>query len=174
MSEVDEKLLNCPACQIIDAADGQADGRFFSPPAVHVKNESHVTRALARTQDRAADRVTAFAGSLRFVYLHSIWFGIWIALNIGLLSSALVFDEFPFGLLTMIVSLEAIFLSTFVMVSQNRQAARSDIRSDLDFENNLRSEIWAVHVGHVLGIDADHVEETVMAAIKGYREMEQV
>jgi uncharacterized membrane protein len=164
MSEVDEKLLKCPACQIIDAADGQADGRFFSPPAVHVKNENHVTRALARTQDRAADRVTAFAGSLRFVYLHSIWFGIWIALNIGLLSSALVFDEFPFGLLTMIVSLEAIFLSTFVMVSQNRQAARADIRSQLDFENNLRAEIWAIHIGTQLGIDHDHVEEVVRLA----------
>src|SRR3982074_3736443 len=101
MSEVDEKLLKCPACQIIDSADGQTDGRFFSPPAVHVKNESHVTRALARAQDRAGGRVPAFAGSLRFVSLHSGWFGIWIALNIGLLSSALVFDEFPFGLLTM-------------------------------------------------------------------------
>src|SRR3982074_2649027 len=107
MSEVDEKLLKCPACQIIDSADGQADGRFFSPPAVHVKNERHATRALARPPDPAADSATAFPGSLRFVYLHSVWFGIWIALNIGLLSSAVVFDEFPFGLLTMIVSLEA-------------------------------------------------------------------
>src|ERR1700730_6544457 len=102
MSEVDEKLLKCPACQIIDAADGQADGRFFSPPAVHVKNESHVTRALARTQDRAAARVTAFAGSLKFVYLHSIWFGIWIALNIGILISVVVFAEFPFSIPTLI------------------------------------------------------------------------
>src|SRR5260370_39659550 len=97
MSEVDEKLLKCPACQIIDAADGQADGRFFSPPAVHVKNERHVTRALARTQDRAADRVTAFAGSLRVVYLHPGWFGIWIALESGPLSRALGFARFPFG-----------------------------------------------------------------------------
>src|SRR4030081_437724 len=134
MSEVDEKLLNCPACQIIDAADGQADGRFFSPPAVHVKNENHVTRALARTQDRAADRVTAFAGSLRVVYLHPVWFGIWVALNIGLLSSALVFDEFPFGLLTMIVSLEAIFLSTFVMVSQNRADEKRKVLADHQWE----------------------------------------
>ena len=82
---------------------------------------------------------------------------------------ALKFDEFPFGLLTMVVSLEAIFLSTFVMVSQNRQAARSDIRSDLDFENNLRSEIWSVHIGQALGIDAEHVETVVQGAIDGYR-----
>src|SRR5262249_60469469 len=112
----------------------------------------------------------AFAGSLRFVYLHSVWFGVWIALNVGLIGSALVFDEFPFGLLTMIVSLEAIFLSTFVMVSQNRQAARADIRSQIDFENNLRAEIWAVHIGTALNIDAEHVEEVVRTAIAGYKQ----
>ena len=73
--------------------------------------------------------------------------------------------EFPFGLLTMIVSLEAIFLATFVMVSQNRQAARSDVRSQLDFENNVRAEIWSVHIGAVLGIDEAHVEDVVRHAI---------
>ena len=83
--------------------------------------------------------------------------------------ASLVFDEFPYGLLTMVVSLEAIFLATFVMVSQNRQAKRSDIRSDLDFENNLRGEIWSVHIGQALGIDADHVEQVVLEAIEGYR-----
>ena len=67
----------------------------------------------------------------------------------------------------MIVSLEAIFLSTFVMISQNRQAARSDLRSELDFENNIRGEIWSVHIGQTLGIDVDHVEEVVRRAIDG-------
>jgi uncharacterized membrane protein len=100
------------------------------------------------------------------VYIHSVWFAIWIAINIGLLGAALKFDEFPFGLLTMIVSLEAIFLATFVMVSQNRQAARSDVRSQLDFENNVRAEIWSVHIGTVLGIDEAHVEDVVRHAIE--------
>lgn len=94
-----------------------------------------------------------------------MWFGIWILLNIGVLSASAVFDKFPFGLLTMIVSLEAIFLSTFVMVSQNRQAARADVRSQLDFENNLRAEIWAIHIGTQLGIDHDHVERVVRLAV---------
>ena len=85
-----------------------------------------------------------------------IWFGVWIALNVGLAGINHEFDKFPFGLLTMIVSLEAIFLSTFVMISQNRQAARSDLRSDLDFENNIRGEIWSVHIGQALGLDVDH------------------
>jgi uncharacterized membrane protein len=62
-------------------------------------------------QDRIADAITRFAGSMPFVYVHIVWFGLWIALGV---------EKFPFGLLTMLVSLEAIFLSTFVMVSQNR------------------------------------------------------
>jgi uncharacterized membrane protein len=104
------------------------------------------------------------------VYIHAAWFTVWILINAGLFGAALVFDEFPYGLLTMVVSLEAIFLSTFVMVSQNRQAQRSDIRSDIDFQNNLRAEIWSVHIGQALGVDADHVEAIVLQAIEGYHQ----
>ena len=64
-----------------------------------------------RRENRVADQITQFAGSMRFVYIHAIWFGLWIGLGV---------ENYPFGLLTMIVSLEAIFLSTFVMISQNR------------------------------------------------------
>jgi uncharacterized membrane protein len=155
---------SCAACRSLDALDGSEDGQIFTP-LVAAKNEKTIVRSLQQAQDRAADHVTNFAGSLNFVYLHSAWFAVWIAINVGLLGSAIVFDEFPFGLLTMIVSLEAIFLSTFVMVSQNRQAARSDVRSQLDFENNVRAEIWAVHIGAVLGIDEGHVEDVVRHAI---------
>jgi uncharacterized membrane protein len=109
--------------------------------------------------------VTKFAGSLNFVYLHAVWFVIWVSLNIGIVGAGMKFDKFPFGLLTMIVSLEAIFLSTFVMVSQNRQAARSDLRSQVDFESNLQSLIWSIHIGHALGIDVQHVENLCENAI---------
>jgi uncharacterized membrane protein len=161
--------LECPACRVIDRADGVEDGRLYRIEALKIGNERRIVGALKHTQDRVADRVTSFAGSLNFVYIHTLWFGIWIAMNASVFGASLVFDEFPYGLLTMVVSLEAIFLSTFVMVSQNRQAARSDIRADLDFENNLRGEIWAVHIGQKLGIDSDHVEEVVRDAIEGYR-----
>ena len=107
---------------------------------------------------------------MKFVYIHAIWFGVWVAGNIGLAGLNYSFDKFPFGLLTMIVSLEAIFLATFVMISQNRQAARSDIRSRLDFENNLRSEIWSIHIGQALGIDVQHVEDLVQKAIAAAEE----
>ena len=69
----------------------------------------------------------------------------------------------------MIVSLEAIFLATFVMITQNRQAARADVRSEIDFENNLRSEMWSVHIGNALGIDTEHVERMIQVVLAGYR-----
>ena len=162
--------LTCPACRAIDRADGVEDGNLFPVLISRLPHENRLLRAVQRAQDRTADRVTNFAGSLNFVYIHTAWFAVWIAINIGAVGVAVEFDKFPFGLLTMIVSLEAIFLSTFVMVSQNRQSARSDVRAELDFETNLRSEIWSVHIGQALGIDATHVEEVVRMAIEGYRQ----
>jgi uncharacterized membrane protein len=72
-------------------------------------------------QNRIADKITAFSGSMLFVYIHIIWFGCWIGFGV---------EKYPFGLLTMIVSLEAIFLSTFVMISQNRADARRQVIAD--------------------------------------------
>ena len=161
--------LSCPACRAIDRADGVEDGRLRNPEHFHAKDERRLVQSLLDAQDLLADKVTGFAGSLKFVYIHAAWFGVWIALNVGLAGLNHEFDKFPFGLLTMIVSLEAIFLSTFEMVSQNRQAERSDIRSQLDFETNLRSEIWAVHIGNALGIDVDHVERVCEEALAGAR-----
>jgi uncharacterized membrane protein len=171
MSETDSgpTLHTCPACRVIDQADGLEDGNLFATIKRNLRNERRIFNTLRDAQDRAADAITSFAGSLNFVYIHSVWFGLWILANIGLIGASLEFDKYPFGLLTMIVSLEAIFLSTFVMVSQNRQAARADIRSELDFETNLRSEIWSVHIGHALGIDPNHVESVVRTAIEGAR-----
>jgi uncharacterized membrane protein len=169
MTDGHDTSRTCPACQVIDRADGVEDGNLFPVLAGRVGDERQLLRAVKRAEDRAADRVTQFAGSLTFVYIHTAWFGVWILLNVGLLGSAIAFDKFPFGLLTMIVSLEAIFLATFVMVSQNRQAERADIRSRLDFENNLRSEIWSVHIGYALGVDPVHVESVVRDAIDGSR-----
>jgi uncharacterized membrane protein len=159
--------LTCPACRAIDRIDGVEDGQLAQPDHFHTPHERHLLHHLRRAQNSAADRITAFAGSLTFVYIHGLWFGLWIVLNVGLAGLNREFDPFPFGLLTMVVSLEAIFLATFVMVSQNRQAARADIRSQLDFQNNVRSEIWAVHIGEALGIDTDHVEEVVQLIIEG-------
>ncbi|MFD4502898.1 DUF1003 domain-containing protein [Streptomyces sp. NPDC058457] len=130
-------------------------------PALRIVNEQDVLAQLRGTQDRIADAITAFAGTMTFVYLHALWFAIWIVCNEGVFGQGAIWDPFPFGLLTMIVSLEAIFLSTFVMVSQNRQAARENVRADLDFETNVRSEVWSIHMGRALGIDPVEVEKRV-------------
>ena len=103
-------------------------------------NANEEIERIRKAENRVSDRITAFAGTMRFVYIHSVWFGLWIAINLGLLGAALIFDEYPFGLLTLIVSLEAIFLSTFVMISQNRQARSAEIRSDLDYKTNVMAE----------------------------------
>lgn len=76
-------------------------------------------------QSRMADKITAFAGSMTFVYIHVLWFGLWIGLGV---------EKYPFGLLTMIVSLEAIFLSTFVMISQNRADAKRQVIADQEWK----------------------------------------
>ena len=157
--------LVCDACRAIDRGDGVEDGRLYPVMAKRIGNERAFVERLKRGQDRGADAVTGFSGSLKFVYIHSLWFGLWVLANV---TGVTHFDPFPFGLLTMVVSLEAIFLSTFVLVSQNRQAARADIRAEIDFENNLRGEIWAVHIGHTLGLDAEHVEDVISRTLVGY------
>lgn len=91
-------------------------------------------------EDVLADAVTCFSGSMKFAYLHVIWFGVWIAINMNLVPGVKAFDPYPFGLLTMIVSLEAIFLSTFVMVTQNRQAAVAERQDSLDLQIDLLAE----------------------------------
>lgn len=91
------------------------------------------------TQDKIADVITSFSGNMIFVYVHIIWFTIWIALNTGNFGIQ-PFDPYPYGLLTMIVSLEAIFLSTFVLISQNRTSQEVDQRADLDMHIDMLAE----------------------------------
>ena len=81
----------------------------------------HVSERSKRRENRAADQITRLAGSMKFVYIHAIWFSLWITLGV---------EDYPFGLLTMIVSLEAIFLSTFVMISQNRADEKRQVIAD--------------------------------------------
>jgi len=85
----------------------------------------HEQQRAASLQSRIADAITGFAGSMSFVYVHMAWFTFWIVLGI---------EKYPYGLLTMIVSLEAIFLSTFVMISQNRADARRQVFADSQYE----------------------------------------
>ncbi len=100
--------------------------------------------------ERAADWISAFSGSIPFLMLHIIIFAVWILFNS--LPGLPAFDPFPFGLLTMVVSLEAIILSVFVLLSQNRQIAKDRIRSDVEYEVNLKAELEIAHLHEKLDL----------------------
>jgi uncharacterized membrane protein len=123
-------------------------------------------RAQMGFSDKVASKITAFSGSMLYVWLHVAWFSIWVIANISLLVFR-PFDPYPFGLLTMIVSLEAIFLSTFVLITQNRQAIAADRRSKVDLQVNMIAEREVTkliemvkHLHEHLGIDdPDHDQQ---------------
>jgi CRP/FNR family cyclic AMP-dependent transcriptional regulator len=120
---------------------------------VNEEMEVHSTALL-----RIADWIAWFSGSMAFLILNGGWFVIWIAINtlpLGLPH----FDPFPFGLLTMIVSLEAIFLSCFVLISQNRQAQKDKVRADIEYEVNIKAELEIAHLHE----KTDRIYENMMA-----------
>ena len=107
-------------------------------------------------QGRLADAITSFSGRMIFAYVHIVWFGIWILLNTGRFGVR-VFDPFPYGLLTMVVSLEAIFLSTFVLISQNRLGEETERRADLDLHIGLLTEHELTRVLQMLDAIQDKI-----------------
>ncbi|HEV8593142.1 MAG TPA: DUF1003 domain-containing protein [Pyrinomonadaceae bacterium] len=104
-----------------------------------------------------ADWIAWFSGSMQFLILNGLWFVIWIAVN-TLHLGVEQFDPFPFGLLTMIVSLEAIFLSCFVLISQNRQAAKDKIRADIEYDVNVKAELEVAYLHEKV----DHIHEQML------------
>ncbi len=101
---------------------------------------------------KVADWIAEFSGSIPFLLLHVVLFFVWIVLNtawvsgMGAFHAITNFDPFPYGLLTMCVSLEAIFLSVFVLLSQNRQAAKERVRADIEYDVNLKAELEVAHL----------------------------
>jgi uncharacterized membrane protein len=120
---------------------------------VNEEMEVHSTALL-----RIADWIAWFSGSMAFLILNGGWFIVWIAIN-TLPLGVPAFDPFPFGLLTMIVSLEAIFLSCFVLISQNRQAQKDKVRADIEYEVNIKAELEIAHLHE----KTDRIYENMMA-----------
>jgi uncharacterized membrane protein len=111
----------------------------LGPPINPALLKREQERAEAR-QNRIADKMTAFSGSMLFVYVHVIWFGCWIGFGV---------EDYPYGLLTMIVSLEAIFLSTFVLISQNRADARRQVIADQQWKTVKEEDKQNVELLHL-------------------------
>jgi len=107
-----------------------SEGRFHLPVEPNPALVEHARQRADSVQNRIADHITMFAGSMAFVYVHIVWFGCWIGFGV---------EGYPYGLLTMIVSLEAIFLSTFVMISQNRADAKRQVVADQQWQT-IREE----------------------------------
>jgi len=119
---------------------------------------------------KAADWISEFSGSIPFLFIHIILFTVWIVWNLESIKDSgvnpfglRVFDQFPYGLLTMCVSLEAIILSVFVLLSQNRQAAKDRVRADIEYDVNLKAELEVAHLHEK--VDTLHVE--VLARLEG-------
>ena len=109
------------------------------------------------TLQRIADWIAWFSGSMQFLIVNLIWFAVWIMINTLPLGIS-QFDPFPFGLLTMIVSLEAIFLSCFVLISQNRQSEKDHIRSDIEYDVNIKAELEIAYMHEKI----EHVHEQML------------
>jgi uncharacterized membrane protein len=113
---------------------------------------------------RIADVISEFSGSLPFLFIHCVIFFVWIVLNVAPLSRTRfgAWDPFPFGLLTMVVSLEAIILSVFVLLSQNRQVTRDRVRNDIEYDINMKAELEVAELHKKL----DYVGEQILARLE--------
>jgi CRP/FNR family transcriptional regulator, cyclic AMP receptor protein len=108
------------------------------------RNINEEMQIRSTTIEKIADVIAEFSGSITFLFLNAAWFFTWIAWNTAPFLPH--FDPYPFSFLTMVVSLEAIFLSIFVLVSQNRQAAKDRLRADAEYEVNLKAELEITHL----------------------------
>ncbi len=140
-----------PHCETCEAA---GKTYFWTPTAKRIMPVSRdISKEFDKRKkwyDHVSDWITSFCGSMSFVVLHIIWFSFWILANLGKITGIEVFDPFPYGLLTMVVSLEAILLATFILISQNRAGERSELRSEYDYQVDLKSEKHLVEILELL------------------------
>jgi uncharacterized membrane protein len=108
-------------------------------------------------EETLADRVTGFIGSMRFVYFHCAWFSLWLVANLRIIPGLKAFDPFPFSILALSTSIEAIFLATFILISQNRADRLSERHSDLDLQVSLVSEHEISRLSHMVEAVAEHL-----------------
>jgi CRP/FNR family cyclic AMP-dependent transcriptional regulator len=163
--DLDEFLHACPAAALdLLGATGRRlreSADLLRHTATRDANETEEDR---RTKVmKVADWISEFSGSLPFLFIHCGLFFVWIILNVGPLGHTGIggWDPFPFGLLTMVVSLEAIILSVFVLLSQNRQVSRDRVRNDIEYDVNLKAELEVTELHKKL----DHMSEEILARL---------
>lgn len=123
----------------------------------------------ANWQERAAETMTRFSGSMGFIYIHIVFFGLWVAANLGRLPGIPVWDP-SFAVLAMVASVEAIFLSTFVLMTQNRMAAAADKRADLDLQISLLAEHEITRLAKML----EAISENLNVKVENQAELDEI
>ncbi len=160
-----ERYLRCNPSATMDllAAMGRrlrvSSERLRHTASRNVNEEVEDKRTLVQ---KSADWIAEFAGSITFLVIHVVWFGIWLVVNSLPIPGIPQFDPFPYGFLTLTVSLEAIFLSVFVLLSQNRQAAKDRVRSDIEYDVNLKAELEICHLHEKI----DHLHTEVLSRLE--------
>ncbi len=134
------KPIVCPVCK----AENPPDAVFCGGPRCRKalgEFKYIIEEVAAETSriERLADTVTSFTGRPHFVTAHLVWFAAWVLLNSGLIVAFEIFDAYPFSLLGIILSVEAILITSFLLISQNRQNVHAEKRAELDYEVNVRS-----------------------------------
>jgi uncharacterized membrane protein len=129
--------LGVKSMEAIDKAATPPSAQANINTIVKIEEEAQLQRTMA---DRISDMIANFVGSIPFVLLHLVWFGLWVTINVGVILGKWRFDPYPFALLCMLVSLEGVLLSTFVLIKQNRMSQRADQRAHLALQINLLSE----------------------------------
>ena len=150
----------CPGC----GGANPHDAIFCGNPACHkALGEFRYVReelgAATRWYELVADRVATFVGRPHFLAIHAFWFAIWIAANTGLVVMVR-FDEYPFGLLGIILAIEAIFITGILLISNNRQSAHADLRGELDYEVNVRTYRRIEEVERLLRAVLERLDES--------------
>jgi uncharacterized membrane protein len=136
----DGATRTCPAC----GGENDATAVFCAHTGCHkaLGEFAFVNEELAQRRtrlERAADRVARFTAHPHFITLHVAWFGAWILLNSGLVAAVAVFDGYPYSLLGILLAVEAILITGFLLISQARQGRHAETRAELDYEVNVRS-----------------------------------
>ena len=130
------------------------------------RNVNEEVDDLRSTVQKAADWIAAFSGSIPFLIVHVVVFALWLVVNSVPVAGFLPFDPYPFGFLTLAVSLEAIFLSVFVLLSQNRLAAKERARTDIEYEVNLKAELEIAQ----LHVKIDRLTSDVLQRLENLKE----
>lgn len=130
----------CPACH----GENPGDAVFCANPACHkalgeFRYVIEEVRAESSWITRLADRINSFTGRPHFVTAHLVWFAVWILLNSSLIAATTVFDPYPYGLLGIVLAIEATLITSFLLISNNRQNAHAEKRAELDYEVNVRT-----------------------------------